>query len=107
MSMTDILSEIRNLVSTETVARYARDSEMVKRELLILRPSARIDLLVKEPQAALPTALPTALPAPANPAKGTDLHSQVTEFLIAEFRDPHSALRAALRDAINAELGGG
>lgn len=48
MPMQDILSEIRKMVSNEANARYAREKTVAKRELLILRPEARVDLLLQE-----------------------------------------------------------
>lgn len=36
------------MVSSEADARYAREKTVAKRELLILRPEARVDLLLEE-----------------------------------------------------------
>lgn len=46
--MQDILSEIRATVSREANARYRAERLVAKRELLILRPEARVDLLLQE-----------------------------------------------------------
>lgn len=46
--MQDILSEIRAMVSREANARYKAERIVAKRELLILRPEARVDLLLQE-----------------------------------------------------------
>ncbi len=48
MPMADILSEIREMVSREAQARYDSERTVAKRELLILRPEARVDLLLQE-----------------------------------------------------------
>jgi len=48
MPMADILSEIRDMVSSEAQARYDTERTVAKRELLILRPEARVDLLLQE-----------------------------------------------------------
>ena len=48
MPMADILSEIREMVSREAQARYDTERTVAKRELLILRPEARVDLLLQE-----------------------------------------------------------
>lgn len=46
--MKDILAEIRQMVSSEAQARYEQERKRTKTELLILRPEARVDLLLKE-----------------------------------------------------------
>ena len=61
MPMADILSEIRAMVSREAQARYDAERTVAKRELLILRPEARIDLLLQEPEQDI-------VVAPAEPA---------------------------------------
>ncbi|NOR64194.1 MAG: hypothetical protein GQ535_17120 [Rhodobacteraceae bacterium] len=48
MPMADILAEIRDMVSREAQARYDTERTVAKRELLILRPEARVDLLLQE-----------------------------------------------------------
>ena len=48
MPMADILSEIRDMVSREAQTRYDTERTVAKRELLILRPEARVDLLLQE-----------------------------------------------------------
>jgi len=48
MPMADILAEIRATVSREAQARYDTERTVAKRELLILRPEARVDLLLQE-----------------------------------------------------------
>ncbi len=48
MPMADILSEIRAMVSREAQSRYDAERTVAKRELLILRPEARVDLLLQE-----------------------------------------------------------
>lgn len=48
MPMADILAEIREMVSREAQARYDVERTVAKRELLILRPEARVDLLLQE-----------------------------------------------------------
>jgi len=48
MPMADILAEIREMVSREAQARYDKERTVAKRELLILRPEARVDLLLQE-----------------------------------------------------------
>jgi len=50
MPMADILAEIREMVSREAQARYDAERTVAKRELLILRPEARVDLLLQEPE---------------------------------------------------------
>ena len=50
MPMADILSEIRDMVSREAQARYDVERVVAKREMLILRPEARVDLLLQEPE---------------------------------------------------------
>ncbi|MBL4807544.1 MAG: hypothetical protein JKY31_09680 [Rhodobacteraceae bacterium] len=58
MPIADIMSEIRALVASETKARYSKDKKAVVTELLILRPEARVDLVLQEPE-------PSAVPKPA------------------------------------------
>lgn len=53
MPMKDILAEIREMVSNEAQARYDQERELVKTELLILRPEARVDLLLQEAMSAI------------------------------------------------------
>ena len=48
MPMADILSEIKAMVSREAQSRYDTERTVAKRELLILRPEARVDLLLQE-----------------------------------------------------------
>ena len=48
MPISDILTEIRQLVSNETTKRYSRDRELAVSELLILRPEARVDLAISD-----------------------------------------------------------
>lgn len=48
MPMADILSEIRDMVSREAQSRYDEERTVAQRELLILRPEARVDLLLLE-----------------------------------------------------------
>jgi len=48
MPMADIMSEIRDMVSREAQARYNKERTVATRELLILRPEARVDLLLQE-----------------------------------------------------------
>ena len=48
MPMADILSEIRAMVRGEAQTRYNAERKEAKRELLILRPEARVDLLLQE-----------------------------------------------------------
>lgn len=69
MPMKDILSEIRKMVSSEAHARYAREKTVARRELLILRPEARVDLLLQEADKdieikAEPVARPARKPKP-------------------------------------------
>ncbi len=66
MPMKDILSEIREMVSREAQARYDRERTRTKRELLILRPEARIDLLLQEPAPEIER-IATPIPAPTPP----------------------------------------
>jgi len=49
MPMADILSEIRAMVSREAQTRHNAERTVAKRELLILRPETRVDLLMQEP----------------------------------------------------------
>jgi len=58
MPMADILSEIRDMVSREAQTRYDEERSEAKRELLILRPEARVDLLLQEaaPDVVAPSA---------------------------------------------------
>ena len=66
MPMKDILSEIRQMVSSEAQARYAREKSVAKRELLILRPEARVDLLLQEADQDIEVKpVPKAPPSPA------------------------------------------
>jgi len=62
MPMKDILSEIREMVSREANARYSVERKQAKRELLILRPEARVDLLLQE---AEPDIVIKSKPVPA------------------------------------------
>ncbi len=48
LPMKDILSEIRDMVSREAQTRYDAERSESRRELLILRPEARVDLLLQE-----------------------------------------------------------
>ncbi len=64
MPMADILSEIRAMVGREAQKRYDAERTVAKRELLILRPEARIDLLMQEPE---PDIVVPAAPAPEMP----------------------------------------
>ncbi len=63
MPMEDIMEEIRARVSSEANARHAREQTRVKQELLILRPEARVDRLLQEPEPApAPQPEPKAAP---------------------------------------------
>ena len=74
MPMKDILSEIRKMVSSEANARYAREKTVAKRELLILRPETRVDLLLQEAdkdielkaEPVAPVKAPVVTPKPDN-----------------------------------------
>ncbi len=48
MPMQDILAEIRQMVSSEAQSRYDKERKQAKTELLVLRPEARVDLLLQE-----------------------------------------------------------
>jgi len=61
MPMKDILAEIRQMVSSEAQARYDAERTQAKKELLILRPEARVDLLLEE---AEPDIVVKATPRP-------------------------------------------
>ncbi len=67
MPMADILSEIRQRVSREAQASYERERKQAKTELLILRPEARVDLLLMEAKPApKPKRAAKPTPKPAN-----------------------------------------
>ncbi|MCF6272899.1 MAG: hypothetical protein L3J37_06860 [Rhodobacteraceae bacterium] len=62
------MSEIRQMVSREARARYDEERVLAKRELLILRPEARIDLLLEEAAPDIEAkALPKTKPARISP----------------------------------------
>lgn len=63
MPMKDIMEEIRARVTSEANARHAREQTRVKQELLILRPEARVDRLLQEPERE-PVPKPKVAPAP-------------------------------------------
>lgn len=62
--LTDILSAIRRRVSKEADERYSRERKVARMEMLILRPEARIDLLMNEPDQVVeaPAENPTQIP---------------------------------------------
>ncbi len=62
MAMKDIMAEIRDRVSIEANARHAREQTRVKKELLILRPEARVDLLLQEATPESPPKAASAAP---------------------------------------------
>ena len=86
MPISDILTEIRQLVSAETNKRYSRDREKSVTELLILRPETRIDLVLQE------TAKSHRVAVPANIVVKTlgigskdELRALIREVFIEEF----------------------
>jgi len=104
VSVADILSAIRKRVSDETGARYARDTAIVRREMFVLRPAARIDLALAE--ADKPEITPTPTKTKSAKSGETTLDARILAVMIRELRKPDGALRAALRDVLNQELGG-
>ncbi|MCF6305979.1 MAG: hypothetical protein L3J33_11485 [Rhodobacteraceae bacterium] len=64
MPISDILTEIRQLVSDETNKRYSADRELAVTELLVLRPEARVDLALKDAEIPAPPAAPVVPPKP-------------------------------------------
>ncbi len=90
MPISDILTEIRQLVSSETNKRYSRDRELAVTELLILRPEARVDLAIKD---AVPKkSVKPPKPKPENLVKQTlgissneELRALIREVFIEEF----------------------
>jgi len=91
MPISDILTEIRQLVSAETNKRYSADRELAVTELLVLRPEARIDLALKEVE--IPTSISTT---PRKPEKNI-----VNETLGVGSKDE---LRALIREVFNEEF---
>ena len=69
MPMSDILSEIRDMVSREANARYADERKQTKREFLILRPEARVDLLLEEAEPDIELSPVAAAPEPQEDAE--------------------------------------
>ncbi len=65
MPMKDILAEIREMVSREAQSRYDDERSQAKRELLILRPEARVDLLLQEAEPDIEVVAEAIPPAPA------------------------------------------
>ena len=101
-SVTDILSAIRKRVSSETGARYAKDTEIVRREMLVLRPDARIDDAIAEANKAN-----VASTGQQNSAiDDAALQATIVRVMLAELRKPDSALREALREVLQAEQAG-
>ncbi len=93
MPISDILTEIRQLVSDETNKRYSADRELAVTELLVLRPEARVDLALKEAEIPTPSApRPAPKPPEENIVKETlgvgskeELRALIREVFIEEF----------------------
>ncbi len=98
--ITDILSEIRQLISDEADQRYTREREVTRTEMLILRPESRVDLLVQEPEQVIEVqAVPQQVEAEARPEL-TEPPQQAP--LIEE--PSLSELRALIREIVLEEL---
>ena len=100
MPMKDILEEIRLMVSSEAQSRYDKERKQAKTELLILRPEARVDLLLQEAEPDIVVA-----PAPKmieKPAPKPDDFKAKLEAAIG-VSDP-DALEALIRKVFREEL---
>ena len=109
-SVSGILSAIRERVTAETGARYARDTALVRREMLVLQPESRVDHAIKDAvDAADDASAARGAPSTLRKKQRADsvLEAQVLDILAKALRTPGSPLRQALRDALNDELGGG
>ena len=104
MPMKDILSEIREMVSREANARYKEERTVAKRELLILRPEARVDLLLAEAEPDI-VVEPTPKPINAQELKAS-LEADVFKAKLAEAIGVSSpeALIALIRKVFQEEL---
>ncbi|MGR3723967.1 hypothetical protein [Abyssibius alkaniclasticus] len=100
-SVDSILSAIRQRVTAETGARYARDSARMQHEMLVLQPEARIDDGLGETIASSGATLRRKV-AQSDAA----LEARVLEILLKALKNPASPLRAALRAALKDEPGG-
>ncbi|MEX0970690.1 MAG: hypothetical protein WD046_09640 [Paracoccaceae bacterium] len=100
-SLDGIMSAIRQRVTVETGARYARDATLLQREMLVLQPEARIDDGLEETISSSGATLRkrAALSDAA-------LEARVLEILIKALKYPESPLRAALRAALNEDQSG-
>ena len=85
LPISDILTEIRQLVSDETNKRYSRDRDLALTELLILRPETRVDVVLQEPD------IPSAGLVPENIATSglgvsskEELRDLIREILVEE-----------------------
>jgi len=88
MPISDILTEIRLLVSAETSARYSRDRELAVTELLILRPEARVDLVLQEPEIIKkPAKKISKLANPLGVSSNEELRSLIREIFHEEFEN--------------------
>lgn len=104
MPMADILSEIREMVSREAQARYDTERTVAKRELLILRPEARVDLLLQEPEPDI-----VVEPAPKRVSAEALKASLEVEVLKARLQEAigvsdAEALEALIRKVVREEL---
>jgi hypothetical protein len=103
MPMSDILSEIRDMVRGEAQTRYDAERTEAKRELLILRPEARVDLLLQE-------AAPTPAPAPQKVTAAELKASLEAEVFKARLRESFGIsepgeLEELIRKVLREELG--
>lgn len=104
MPMSDILSEIKAMVSHEAQTRYDAERGQAKRELLILRPEARVDLLLQE---APPDPVVAAAPKKVTAAElEASLEEEVFKaklretFGISEPRELEDLIRKVLREEL-------
>lgn len=98
MPMADILAEIRKRVSREAQASYEREHKQAKTELLILRPEARVDLLLME---AKPVAKPKPTPKPAK--KPANFEEQLRAALqVSDKKSLEDLIRKVFREEMQA-----
>ena len=110
MPMKDILAEIRQMVSSEAQARYNAERTQAKKELLILRPEARVDLLLQEAtpdiEVKATPVIPKAPKASAAKTLAQSLEAEVFKTKLEEaigVSDPE-ALEALIRKVFQEEL---
>ena len=107
MPMAEIMAEIRATISREAQARYDAERTVAKRELLILRPEARVDLLLQE---ATPDIVVEPAPKPKHVSAKELTSSLEAEVFRAKLQETFGisdadALEDLIRKVLRQELG--